>query len=100
MPEITHVVLVAWRPGVPQIVRDETRGAARSMRGAIPGIVALSEGPSVSPEGLEHGYDYGLVVRFESAEARDRYLPHPAHRPFAELLAASADRLVVYDIAG
>ena len=57
-------------------------------------------GPSVSPEGLEGGFDWALVVRFRDAAARDAYLPHPAHQPVADHIGARSARVVVFDVAG
>jgi hypothetical protein len=98
MAAIVHVVLVEWRAGVSEEDRRAVRAASRSMADAIPGILALDEGPSVSPEGLEGGLDWGLVVTFEDAEARDRYLPHPVHAAVGAQIVGSAARLVVFDL--
>ncbi|MFC0678734.1 Dabb family protein [Lysobacter korlensis] len=98
MAEITHVVLVQWRADVPAEVKEQARASARGFVGVIPGTVSVVEGPSVSPEGLEQGFDYGLVIRFADAAARDGYLPHPVHRVLADLIGAHAERVVVYDI--
>ena len=65
---------------------------------AVPDVVAVAEGPSTSPEGMEDGFDYALVVTFASPEARDAYLPHPAHQPVAEAIGAHADKVVVFDV--
>lgn len=98
MPEVVHVVLVEWRADLSAEARESAREAARAMAGRIPGIVRLDEGASASPEGLERGYEWGLVVTFESAEARDGYLPHPVHRVLGEQLVAGAERLLVFDV--
>ena len=37
-------------------------------------MLAVVEGHSSSPEGLEDGYDYGFVVTFATAQARDAYI--------------------------
>jgi Stress responsive A/B Barrel Domain len=98
MPEISHVVLVQWRPDVADEVKDQARGAARGFVGVIPGTISVVEGPSVSPEGLEQGFDWGFVIRFEDAASRDAYLPHPVHRVLADLIGAHAERVIVYDL--
>ena len=98
MAAIVHVVLVQWRADASEEDRRGIRSAARGMADAIPGILALDEGPSVSPEGLESGFDWGLVVTFEDADARDRYLPHPVHAAVGAQIVASAERLVVFDV--
>ncbi len=98
MPQLIHVVLVRWRDDLSEQAREGVRVAARDMVGRVPGIVQLDEGPSVSPEGLEQGFDWGLVVTFESEEARDGYLPHPVHRVLADQIGAGAATVVVFDV--
>jgi hypothetical protein len=95
---ITHVVLVRWDPETPPETRDSIRALARSLPDDVPGITRLVEGPSVSPEGLEQGFDYGIIIDFVDADARDTYLPHPAHRPLAEKLGKHSESIVVFDI--
>ena len=65
----------------------------------IPGALAVHCGPSTSPEGLEDGFEWALVVSFESSAARDDYLPHPAHQPVAQLISRLAEHVVVFDVA-
>ena len=98
MSKITHVVLVRWKDATPAETVDAIRGVSRSLAAAIPGIVTLSEGPSVSPEGLESGFEYGLVIEFVDAAARDGYLVHPAHLPLADALGSNSASLVVFDL--
>ena len=96
--QIIHVVLIAWGPTVPDDVAEQLDGLVADVRAGVPGVVEATHGPSVSVEGLEHGYDHALHVRFEDVAARDAYLPHPAHRPLAELITAHAADLVVFDL--
>ena len=95
---VTHVVLVRWKPETPLDTRESIRASARSLETEIPGILRLVEGPSVSPEGLEHGFDYALVVDFADAKARDDYLPHSVHLPLAEQLGQHSERIIVFDV--
>lgn len=62
-------------------------------------MIDVTHGPSVSPEGLEGGYEWGLVVTFVDADARDGYLPHEAHAPASALIGEWSERLVVFDVA-
>lgn len=96
---IVHVVLVRWAESTPVEHREAAREVARGLSERIPGIERLSEGPSVSPEGLEQGHDYALVITFSSAEARDVYLPHPAHEELVAYFGNGAiDGVTVYDL--
>lgn len=98
MAPVTHVVLVSWRAGEAGRAEDLIRPRVAAFPTMIPGVLDVVEGHSSSPEGLEGGYDYGLVVTFASAQARDTYLDHPEHRPVAEVIGASSQRVVVFDI--
>lgn len=96
--QIIHMVLLRWAPTAPPDIVRQLDRVVGPVRDTIPGVLEVSHGPSVSTEGLEQGYDHGLYVRFLDAAARDGYLPHPSHRPVAELIAAHAAALVVFDL--
>ena len=96
---VTHVVLAEWAGDESAAV--DTAELARLIDthlARIAGVVAIDHGPSVSPEGLEGGFDWGMVVTFADTAARDAYLPHPEHAPVAEFLRAHARRVVVFDL--
>lgn len=98
MSRIVHVVLLEWPAGTPSDVRDLAREIVRGFRTNISGVVAVDEGPGVSPENLEDGYDYGFVITFVDEAARDAYHPNPVHVELADLLSAHSARVVVYDL--
>ncbi|GAA1970111.1 Dabb family protein [Microbacterium deminutum] len=98
IPSVVHVVLVQWKPEVSRAELDELTDFACAFPDAIPGVLAVHCGPSTSPEGLESGYEWALVVSFASSSARDHYLPHPAHQPVAELISRLAEQVVVFDV--
>lgn len=95
---IIHVVLLRWSPAAPTDVVERFDLAVRSVRDAVPGVLEVTHGPSVSTERLEQGYDYGLYVRFADAASRDGYLPHPSHRPLSDLITTYADSFLVFDL--
>jgi hypothetical protein len=95
---ISHVVLVSWKSGAQTEAEEFVRPVIRGFARTIPGVESVVEGHSSSPEGLEDGYDYGFVVTFATAQARDAYLDDPHHRPVAERIGSAAARLVVFDI--
>ena len=98
--QIVHVVLVEWAVSTPVSHRDQARAVARSFPQRIPGVVSVVEGASVSPEQLEGPHDYGMVITFADADARDRYLPHAVHQEFVALLQdGAAGQITVFDIA-
>jgi hypothetical protein len=95
---ISHIVLVSWKTGSQGAAEVLIRPAIRGFVDTIPDVQSVVEGPSSSPEGLEDGFDYGFVVTFATAQARNTYLDDPVHRPVAETIAAAAKRVVVFDI--
>ena len=98
MTSVTHVVLVSWQSGRAAVAEASIRPAIRALANTIPGISGIVEGHSSSPEGLEDGLDYGFVVTFDSADARDSYLPDPRHQVVAEEIGRNAQHVVVFDI--
>ena len=75
--------------GVFRIIEDLPR--------RIPGILGLTWGPNVSPEGLDQGYTHSFVMTFESAVARDAYLPHPVHQAAVKQVVPQLESVIVCD---
>ena len=98
MTPVTHIVLVSWKSGRGAAAEESIRPAIRGFGATIPGIVSVVEGHSSSPEGLEHGHDYGFVITFDSPQSRDAYLPDPNHQVVAQAIGENAARVVVFDI--
>ena len=95
---ISHVVLVSWRSGRQADAERSVRPAVRGFVDTVPDVLSVVEGHSSSPEGLEDGFDYGFIVTFATADARDTYLTHPHHLPVAEAIGAAAAKIVVFDL--
>lgn len=89
---------MSWRAGEADAAEAVVRPLVVDFPQTIPDVVSVVEGRSTSPEGKEEGFDYALVVTFASPEARDAYLPHPAHRPVADAIGSHAERVVVFDV--
>ena len=81
-----HIVVFKYKPGTRPEQIDEVTRAFGALRAQIPGIVAFEHGVNNSPEGLNLGFTHVHTLTFASPEARDAYLPHPAHRAFGQLL--------------
>ena len=81
-----HIVVFKYKPGTrPEQILEVTQ-AFGALRAQIPGIVAFEHGVNNSPEGRNLGFTHVYALTFTSPEARDAYLPHPAHRAFGQLL--------------
>ena len=97
---LKHIVLLKLKPGVTVEQTDALLDALTDLmnNGTIPGILNVTGGYNNSPEGRGHGYDFAFEMWFEDAAARDRYLPHPAHKELgARYVGPIFDDLLVFD---
>ena len=95
---ILHIVLFKSKPDAAPDAVARLDDALGQLVGRIPGLTEYSWGPNVSPEGKGQGYDLGFVMSFETAAARDAYLPHPEHTNVGPLVGAVADDVLVFDL--
>jgi hypothetical protein len=94
---LQHVVLMRFLPAATAEDIANISQHFASLARQIPGILTLSGGPDVSPEGLQHGFTHGWLVQFVDAAARDAYLVHPAHQAFVSMLKPFVDDVLVCD---
>ena len=99
---IRHCVFVKFRADVSSDQRAEIYTELNALVGQIDGLLSADFGANVSPEGLAKGFNDGFIMDLVDAEARDRYLVHPAHQAAgAKLVAAldgGLDGLIVFDL--
>ncbi len=88
LPEdaVRHVVVFKYKADASPDAISEITEAFGALQDKIPGIIAFEHGINNSPEGKNLGFTHVYLLTFESAEARDAYLPHPEHRAFGQLL--------------
>ena len=84
--QMRHVVVFKFIPTATAAQIAEVTNAFAGLKGKIPGIVAFEHGVNVSPEKKDLGFHHVYMLTFENAEARDKYLPHPEHKKFGDLL--------------
>ncbi len=99
MSQVKHFGVFAFKPEVTPDRIERCFAEMRSMVGRIPGLVDMIHGPYDSPEGLDGGFTHGFVMTFESAAARDAYLPHPEHERVKAIVVPCLERVVVFDFA-
>jgi len=94
---LRHVVLFKFKgEATPEQIKAVEEGF-RALPGKIPGVRYFEWGTDVSPEKLSDGFTHCFLVTFDTAKARDAYLPHPAHKAFAESLKPILDKVLVVD---
>ena len=93
-----HIVLLKLKEGVTEKQLQEMVENLKALQNKIPGIVSVSAGWNTSPENRKFSFTYGFFMEFESAEARDNYLPHPEHKKVGEkFILPIADDILVFD---
>ena len=83
---VRHVVAFKYKADATPEQIERVNEAFRSLQDRIPGILSFEYGTNESPEGKNHGFTHLYLLTFESAAARDAYLPHPEHAAFGEML--------------
>lgn len=97
MPKIKHIVLLNFKKGTPDAKIQTIFRDLEALKKVIPGILDFSGGPYSSHEGLNQGYTHGFVMTFDSAAARDGYLPHPEHEKVKSAILPLVDGVVAFD---
>jgi hypothetical protein len=94
---LRHVVCFKYKEEASKKKIAEINRAFRALKTKIDGIIAFEMGENNSPEGLNNGFTHCYQVTFASEESREKYLPHPAHKAFVELLKPHLDEVFVID---
>jgi hypothetical protein len=97
MPKMKHVVLLRFNEHTTPSQVDGFFLDLKKLGEVIPGIVDFAGGPYSSWEGLNQGYSHGFVMTFESAAARDAYLPHPEHEKVKDAIIPHVESIVAFD---
>ncbi len=95
---VIHIVLFRYRLGADPGAIERLQANLAGLSGAIPAIGRYQGGTNVSPEGRGHDYDWGFVMTFPDAGARDAYLDDPAHLALHPLIGAVVEDVLVYDL--
>lgn len=85
---IRHIVLLKARPDLRPGELEAVFAELAALRKVLPGMLAMSAGPDLSPEGIARGYTHGFTMDFADAAARDAYLVHPDHKAAGARLCA------------
>lgn len=97
MPKIKHVVFFRFKDGTSASHIQEMFCEIGRLQKLIPGMLDFTWGPNVSSEGLNQGFTHALTMTFESAAARDAYLPHPEHERVKDLVLPHVASVIVLD---
>ena len=94
---LRHVVLFRFKEDAKAKDIKAVEEAFAALPGKIDAIYDFEWGTDVSKENLTDGFTHCFVVTFKSEADRAKYLPHPAHKAFAESLGPVLDKALVVD---
>ena len=94
---LRHVVLFKFKDKTTPDQVKQIEDAFRALPGKIDLIADFEWGTDVSVENIAQGFTHCFLVTFRSAEDRDKYLPHPAHKEFGAILGPHLDKVLVVD---
>lgn len=101
---IRHCVFLRFKAATQDAEKQAIYEAIVALKEVVPGMVDVTYGPNVSPEGLNGGYLDGFIVTFEDAVVRDYYLKHPDHLVVGERIVKATDGglsgILVFDMEG
>jgi len=97
MSAIQHIVLLQFKPDVSEEKISDLFSQLADLKERIPGIASFAGGPYSSHEGLNQGYTHGFSMEFETAAARDTYLPHPEHERVKNAILPCIDSVIAFD---
>tara|TARA_R110002049_G_scaffold72490_7_gene187466 strand:- start:4357 stop:5097 length:741 start_codon:yes stop_codon:yes gene_type:complete len=66
----------------------------------IDSIIDFQHGTNNSPEGLDDGFTHCFLLTFRDEAGRSKYLPHPAHKAFGNVLRPHKKDVFVIDYWG
>ena len=94
---LRHVVLLKFKDDATAEQIRQVEVAFAALPSKVDAIYDLEWGTDVSVEDLQQGFTHCFFVSFRSEADRARYLPHPAHKEFGQILGPHLDKVLVID---
>lgn len=94
---IRHVLLISFKPEAQPDEIAALKQAFLDIPDKIPGVLSVEFGENNSPENKNEGYTHCVFMTFEDENARDVYLPHPAHRALGDIFRPIRQDIIVFD---
>ena len=94
---LRHVVLFRFKEDAKAKDIKAVEEAFAALPSKVDVIYDFEWGTDVSVENLADGFTHCFVVTFKSEADRAKYLPHPEHKAFVELIGPVLDKPFVVD---
>lgn len=95
--QLLHAVFFKFKDDADPKDVKAVEEAFAALPGKIDSIKAFEWGTNVSDENKDEGFTHCFLVRFDSEEGRAKYLPHPDHKAFVDVLKPVLDKVRVLD---
>ncbi|HEX9046304.1 MAG TPA: Dabb family protein [Verrucomicrobiae bacterium] len=93
---LQHVVCFKFKSTATPADIQRVEDSFRNLKQQIPQVLTFQCGTNVSLENLNKGFTHCFTLTFKSAEDRDIYLKHPAHKAFGKVVGpVMADVFVI-----
>ncbi|WP_233148473.1 Dabb family protein [Rhodopirellula sp. MGV] len=97
---LRHAVFLDFKDSASEADVQSVVDAFVALPSKIDSIVDLQYGVNNSPEGLDDGYTHCFLLSFKDEAGRAKYLPHPAHKEFGNVLRPHMENAFVVDYWG
>ena len=97
LKHLRHFVCFKYKNNISEEKITEIEKAFIKLEKKIDDIKGFEKGLNNSPEGLNKGFKHCYLITFDSEEGRDRYLVHPDHKKFSELVGPVVEDVFVVD---
>ena len=95
---IRHVVLFKLQDSTSAKTLEEIKEFTAPLA-EIEAVKDFEFGVNTSPEGLDKGFNYSLIMKFNTEHDRDSlYLPHPIHQEFVKNIQLHISDVIVFDL--
>ena len=95
---VNHVVLFKLNDGTSTKTVEQIKKFTEPLA-KIEVVKDLDFGINTSPEGLDKGYNYSLIMKFATEYDRDSvYLSHPIHVEFVDSISKHISDVIVFDL--
>jgi hypothetical protein len=94
---LQHAVFFKFKDDAARADIKKVEDAFVALPAKIDSIRAFEWGINNSPEKHDAGFTHCFLVTFDSEEGRQKYLPHPDHKAFVEVLKPVLDSVRVVD---
>src|SRR6185437_5021404 len=94
---LRHIVMYKFKDSITPAQVQEVVAAFSGLPSKVDTIIGYEHGTNVSPEGKSEGLTHVFVVTFRDEAGRDKYLTHPAHLAYVQVVKDRREKVIVFD---